>query len=876
MKKKALSLLLALTMALGLCAVRASALGVFPDVSDAETAKNVEILYALGVINGDGAGNFNPDKTLSRAEFTKMAVELVGEGDDVATYRTTTIFPDLRASHWAAGHVNLAVRKLRLINGLPDGTFAPDKAVTFGEAVTILMRLLGYTDADAGAIWPDGYLNLAAGAKLTEGLSLSGTGSITRAQAAKLFVNALSAAKKDGGTLADGIGTVRSTVIVAADGSDAGFAALAGRGDYLIVRSGMVVTADALRKNDVAYYDETSNTVRVGGTCVAAYYLSAYPSAEKPEKIRLSQLSGGDDGYLEVLPGARSAMAACRTGEVVTLLLTDDGKVAGVVSDGSAQSTLVGCADENGMVTLFGGLSTSMRVSDRTLYGSLVRVLPGSGSGIRFEAFDLSAANGTAAYRASDGSKLVTLTIGRCTAATITASDAAVYSVASGAALYDSGEQKSYDDGFHFLRSGTATALVLNSRDEVTAVYADSAAQAGAVVISGDGVTSGLDAVAGRTDYSIYKNGERITAANLKKDDVAVYHRAGNTFRVSSLRVRAYYTDAAPGLTAPERAALEGLAAPTADGMFPVLASAQDAVAACRVGKAYTFLLTEDYRIAGVRESGAGNLIGYVDETGGVELFSDIEATAVSVPARLRGTTVSVTAADRSGLEAKALATAELSGDLDTVNGRIGSRVLAADVRIYEKVGKSALTALSLDELPDSVANEKIVSVHLNDMGRVDVLVLENVIGKGMIYGRITAGRVMTDESTYNTVISVDTPDGAMSEQFLCAAFGTGETAAWGGIIPAAKAENVGSASYRKVTAYVVLRGIEKVPTAAFRSERLLSLDGAAYAVDADVVCYNAVTGTWFSSLSAALSYAGQCTVYVDADNIVRAIEVYQ
>jgi hypothetical protein len=49
------------------------------------------------------------------------------------------------------------------------------------------MRMLGYTDADAGMMWPDGYMSLAFDVGLTEGISSSWTAPITRAQAAHLF-----------------------------------------------------------------------------------------------------------------------------------------------------------------------------------------------------------------------------------------------------------------------------------------------------------------------------------------------------------------------------------------------------------------------------------------------------------------------------------------------------------------------------------------------------------------------------------------------------------------------------------------------------------------------------------------------------------------
>ena len=209
MKKRILSLTLALCMALTLLplhALAADTSGGFADVTDKATAQNVEVLRLLGVINGDENGRFRPDDRLTRAEFCKMAIVLQGREDQVGRYRTRTLFPDVRPSHWASGYINLAStptgeKQPGLMHGFPDGSFQPSKQISYAEAVTVLMRVLGYTDADAGGVWPDGYIQLGASSGLTAGLSIASGDAITRAQAAKLFVGALRAEKAGGGTI---------------------------------------------------------------------------------------------------------------------------------------------------------------------------------------------------------------------------------------------------------------------------------------------------------------------------------------------------------------------------------------------------------------------------------------------------------------------------------------------------------------------------------------------------------------------------------------------------------------------------------------------------------------------------------------------------
>lgn len=186
----------------------------FPDISDAATAENVAVLQMLGVIDGDG-GLFKPAGTLTRAEFCKMSIAVLGRQKEEPLYRNRTIFPDVRANHWARGYVGLAVAgENKLISGFTDGLFRPDDDITFAQAVTLLARILGYTDADAGYLWPSGYLELAARAGLTDGADGEPDGAISRASAAKLFRNLLTSDTKDGTRFSDAIGKSEDDVII--------------------------------------------------------------------------------------------------------------------------------------------------------------------------------------------------------------------------------------------------------------------------------------------------------------------------------------------------------------------------------------------------------------------------------------------------------------------------------------------------------------------------------------------------------------------------------------------------------------------------------------------------------------------------------------
>lgn len=422
MKKRVFSLLLALVLTLSAAAIPASAAESFSDVTDKKTAQNVEVLRLLGVIEGNGAGQFNPSGLLTRAEFCKMVVVLMGKGSDAMRYKTVTIFPDVRATHWAAGYINLAVRQSepKLLAGLPDGTFQPDSYITYGQAVTILMRVLGFADKDSGGIWPDGYINLAKSTGVSAGVNLTGSANITRAQAAQLFVNVLSTGKDGKGYTPAGckigseatlISLSANTIRVNVDGKSEKFdlvrpsssSALNGlKGHLLTNDDGKVMTfvpktsstTGAAVSNAAVILSADKSTSGIsaltGGRTDFAVYrngvlssvsalrrndvvtydassntlyacdtrVAVYYEACDPSPSAPSSITVLNGTQFTVLPTAQESLSQFKPGKTMTLLLTSDGSVAGAVdSENSARANAVGVVDSNGKLQMFCGSS---------------------------------------------------------------------------------------------------------------------------------------------------------------------------------------------------------------------------------------------------------------------------------------------------------------------------------------------------------------------------------------------------------------------------------------------------------------------------------------------------------------------------------------
>lgn len=344
----------------------------FSDVTDSATALNADVLRLMGVVSGTGGNQFNPGQVLTRAQFCTMVVNFMGKRDDVVLHSTRTIFTDVDSTHWARGYVNLAASTTiggskeqagsPLISGVGDGRFLPDQQITLDQAVTILIRVLGYSGNQVGAVWPDGYLNLAKSIGLTQGLSVSPSSAITRAQAAQLFVNALNCKTGGGQVYYTTLGQAKENIVLLAvntqtdDGSALG-AVRTSEGTYLpiaedVAPSALVGHMGSLVLNDKSEIvtfvpDESENvTITLSGQAEASYvtalgnkrytisgdtpvYTSS-SSEKKPYSEAFSSLPSGSQITLFI---QRGKVVAIFSGAAATGSSTDAVVVTGSVSE---------------------------------------------------------------------------------------------------------------------------------------------------------------------------------------------------------------------------------------------------------------------------------------------------------------------------------------------------------------------------------------------------------------------------------------------------------------------------------------------------------------------------------------------------------------
>ena len=143
--KRTLCLVLALVLVLGTMSMASAKSTYFADNDEinAKYAEAVEVMTALGIIDGMTDTTFVPDGTLTRAQAAKI-ISYVLFGDAASLIvKSETKFEDVSADHWASGYI-AALTDAGVIAGMTDTTFAPEAKVTGYQWAKMLLCAMGY------------------------------------------------------------------------------------------------------------------------------------------------------------------------------------------------------------------------------------------------------------------------------------------------------------------------------------------------------------------------------------------------------------------------------------------------------------------------------------------------------------------------------------------------------------------------------------------------------------------------------------------------------------------------------------------------------------------------------------------------------------
>ena len=194
--KKFLSLVLALVMTMSLVTVSAGAKD-FTDDSEITYKEAVDVISALGVVDGYSGGDFRPDDVLTRGAAAKIICNLIlGPTTASALNAGTAPFKDVPVTNTFAGYITYCSQQ-GIISGYADGTFRPTGTLSGNAFMKMLLGALGYDssiEGYTGANWTVNVIKQAVGIGLDDGNdNFVGSQAVTREEAALYAFNMLNA-----------------------------------------------------------------------------------------------------------------------------------------------------------------------------------------------------------------------------------------------------------------------------------------------------------------------------------------------------------------------------------------------------------------------------------------------------------------------------------------------------------------------------------------------------------------------------------------------------------------------------------------------------------------------------------------------------------
>lgn len=752
MKNRVIAMLLTALLCLGIICtfIPSATAAAFTDIPDEATAEAAEVLRLLGIVDGTGGGAFRPGAPLTRASFCKMALEAAGRGKEALAQKNRVVFPDVTASHWALGYVNAASSapskdEAPLIRGRGDGKFWPDANITYGESVTILMRMLGYADSDvgAGAMWFDGYLAKADEIDLTDGITRSGSDAITRGEAARLFEQLLFTDLKDSTTV------------------------------FLTKLEGSVKEDAVILSTNTTASDGTSGAVK---TSLGTF------------KTERSSFSAG-------LEGMRGELALDKSGKL---------------------------------------LAVHPNQNDTLRYVSVVS----------------------------------------CDADHVTITDNEKISTDLDTVVWDSDGSSTYEDEWMGLYAGSSLVICYNGSGQIDYFFiGGSSDNESAIVARSASFTSNpfSSLVNGAVGYNMYKNGVLASVSDLRQYDVGTYNKAANTIYVSDSRLTGAYEGAYPNTTAPSSITMMGKE-------FSLLPGAVKDLQSFKIGDSVTLLLTQDLKVAGVVSSSniRAEAVGIVQMSGtsasvtllggritltGNTSFSSTDASHID------GQLVNVSYAERGYLYLSRITGSSFTGSFDVTTKTVGTKKLAGNVKIYEKVGSGPMSEISFDDLTVSkVPSTKVTYAGVDYAGRINYLVLDDATGDRYNYGYFVytpdVDGTSIDDPGIGATVAIRNANSSgsavTSTPIACGTLPVGSRP--GGLVVTANG---------KLANYVILKLESNLHRNAFDLDNeTITTSSTVYPIWDNVQCYNTTTNKWFvpgsEGLAKAVAFSDNLTIYFD------------
>lgn len=164
----------------------------FVSVMAEETQSDFSTIIKYGIMQTDQSCSLNLEKDITRGDMAQFVMNALGLG----TLEYTGVeeaFSDVPKDH-ASYNAVMQARSLGIVEGNGDGTYAPDRRISYAEALKMIVIALGYDPlAQSRGAWQLGYLTVANTLGLTEGINSVTDDYVPARHIAAMLENAMNA-----------------------------------------------------------------------------------------------------------------------------------------------------------------------------------------------------------------------------------------------------------------------------------------------------------------------------------------------------------------------------------------------------------------------------------------------------------------------------------------------------------------------------------------------------------------------------------------------------------------------------------------------------------------------------------------------------------
>ena len=142
------------------------------DIEGLAGQEQIEVAQYLGIIEGFPDGTYQPEVLVNRAQLAAIITRALGIPDSALAGFGTTSFQDTAGYGWAIPYLAYCQsRGIMLGDGY--GNAMPGRTITMNEAVTMILRAIGYVDHSDRLVgsWPANYVTLGRALGLYTDLS---------------------------------------------------------------------------------------------------------------------------------------------------------------------------------------------------------------------------------------------------------------------------------------------------------------------------------------------------------------------------------------------------------------------------------------------------------------------------------------------------------------------------------------------------------------------------------------------------------------------------------------------------------------------------------------------------------------------------------